>query len=382
MKDVSEILAKRLQRLEQPFSREWIADFSNLMEFIQTNSLSSQIVEAIKKDKEEAHKSLILHLQTLLKNGKKCLQEIGAKVDANSVVYTQLQALLGLKIDLKDIASHFFELEAIYNKYCQEFVALLRILAQEDANIFISKYCILSSMKLQDTIHLNIDLSFSPYLQKCKQDIEILSGQRTTSLWGRWDTLLKWAEWTKNGISPTNDAFERNLSHLFTGLKIAETVQSCGLFFLQRLAGMKTVISDSDVCLKAMELYLDKQDQYWIIAHIAGEGNDRQPFFIKKLQRNKRPHKLLKLLLDTESYSPMNFDPPSHTLGELEIKNELKRLFFPNDKFAGPVVHLSEIDYSINAANILEHLSSIRNSKKQLPSFDLRQYIKSSACFC
>lgn len=34
MKDVSEILAKRLQRLEQPFSREWIADFSNLMEFI------------------------------------------------------------------------------------------------------------------------------------------------------------------------------------------------------------------------------------------------------------------------------------------------------------------------------------------------------------
>jgi hypothetical protein len=54
MKDVSEILAKRLQRLEQPFSREWIADFSNLMEFIQTNSLSGQIVEAIKKEKEEA----------------------------------------------------------------------------------------------------------------------------------------------------------------------------------------------------------------------------------------------------------------------------------------------------------------------------------------
>ncbi|EFB41449.1 MAG: hypothetical protein AB7E63_05525 [Parachlamydia sp.] len=78
----------------------------------------------------------------------------------------------------------------------------------------------------------------------------------------------------------------------------------------------------------------------------------------------------------------MDFNPPSHTLGELEIKNELKRLFFPNDKFAGSVVHLSEIDYSINAANILEHLSSIRNSKKQLPSFDLRQYIKSSACFC
>jgi hypothetical protein len=142
---------------------------------------------------------------------------------------------------------------------------------------------------LQDTVHLNIDLTFSPYLQKCKQDIEILSGQRTTSVWGKWDVLLKWAEWTKNGISPINDAFERNLSHLFTGLKIAETVQRCGLFFLQRLAGMKTVISDSEVCLKAMELYLDKQDQYWIIAHIAGKVMIGSPSSLKNFNEINDP---------------------------------------------------------------------------------------------
>ena len=162
-----------------------------------------------------------MHIQSLQKNGKKCLQEINAKVGANSLVSTKLQNLLEYKIDLKEISSPFFELEAIYNKYCQEFVALLRILAQDDANIFISKYCVLNCMKLQDTIHLNIDLNFSPYLQKCKQNIEILSGQRPTSVWGKWDVLLKWAE--ENGISPN-----------------------------------------------------------WIIAHIAGECNDSQPFFIKK----------------------------------------------------------------------------------------------------
>jgi hypothetical protein len=40
MKDVSELLVKRLQRLEGTFSRDWIADFSSLIEFIQTNEFS------------------------------------------------------------------------------------------------------------------------------------------------------------------------------------------------------------------------------------------------------------------------------------------------------------------------------------------------------
>ena len=44
MKNVSEVLAKRLKRLETPFSRDWIADFSSLMEFIQTNPSTAQIL--------------------------------------------------------------------------------------------------------------------------------------------------------------------------------------------------------------------------------------------------------------------------------------------------------------------------------------------------
>ncbi len=382
MKNVSDIIAKHLQRLESPFSGGWLADFFDLIEFIKTNHLNIQILESIKKEKENAHESLVFHLQALLKDGKRCLQQIKQEIGSEDGFSSQIQDLLKVKVAGKEISNPFFELESFYYNYYKKFASLLRAIAQDEKNAFVSDYCILSCIKLQETVHLNIDLSFSPYLQKCKQDIEILSGQRTTSIWGRWDVLLKWIEWTKNGISPTNDAFARNLLHLFIGLKIAETVQSCGLFFLQRLAGMKTVNSDAEICLKAIELYLDEKDQYWIIAHIAGEGNDRQPFFIKKLQRDTRPHELLKLLIDAESYSPIDFPTLSHTLGELEIKKELKKLFFPHDKFAGSVVHLSEIDHTINAAHILEHLSSIRNSKKQLPSFNLRQYFNSSACFC
>ncbi|MCE5293520.1 MAG: hypothetical protein LLF94_02765 [Chlamydiales bacterium] len=202
----------------------------------------------------------------------------------NSVVATQIQKLSALKIDLKEIASPFFELESVYYRYCKEFGSLLRILAQDDANFFISKYCDLSCMKLQGTVHLNVDLSFSPEcLRQCKHDIEILSGQRTTSIWGHWDVLLKWEEWTKNGISPTNDVFEQNLSHLFRELKISETAQSLGLFFLEQLASAQTVVVHSEICLNALELFLDQDDQYWIIAHCADENGEKHEFFIKRL---------------------------------------------------------------------------------------------------
>jgi len=270
MKDVSDILAKRLLRLESSFSRDWLSDFSNLMEFIQTNPLTTQVVESIQEKKEEAHASLIHHLKALLEDGKKCLGQIEARTGKSlNELRPQIQALLAIKIDRKKIIDPFFELESTYFDYYKDFVSLLKAIAQDDANIFISEYCILACIKLQEVVHLNIDLTFSPYLQKCKRDIEILTGQRKNSMWGKWDLLLKWTDWTKNGISPGNQAFERNLSNLFKGLNISKSVQNCGLFFIERLASMKTVITDREICLKALELYLDAKEQYWIITHIA-----------------------------------------------------------------------------------------------------------------
>lgn len=42
MKDVSDILAKRLKVLKPPFSRDLVSDFSFFMEFVQTNPLISR----------------------------------------------------------------------------------------------------------------------------------------------------------------------------------------------------------------------------------------------------------------------------------------------------------------------------------------------------
>lgn len=328
MKDVSQLLGKRLQRLEAPFSRDWIADFSSFMEFIQANRSTIQILDSIKEQKEVDHAPLIQDLKELFKEGAICLKEIQKRISQKHEASNSIDELLKTKIDLEEIENPFFGLESLYNKYYAGFVSLLRILAQEDTNVFISKYCILSCVKLQDTIHLNIDLTFSPYFQKCKHDIEILLGQRVTSVWGKWDVLLKWAEWTKNGISPSNDAFEWNISNLFRGLKISETLQSCGLFFLERLSSMQTVVTDSELCLKALELFLDHDDQYWIIAHFSGEKSEKREFFIKRLQRDARAYVLLKLLLNAEEYSTIEFPTLSH-LGRIRNQKGIEKTIFP-----------------------------------------------------
>lgn len=378
MKDVSEILAKRLQRLEQPFSREWIIDFSSLMGFIPTNSFTQQILDGIKKEKTQAHDSLIRNLKNLLIDSQKCLKEIGDQIKVEKGVDDQIDRLLKFKINSNDIESPFFELESLYYDYCRGFDSLFRSLAQDDANIFITEYCIISCIKLQEKVHLKIDLTFSPYLQKCKQDIEILSGQRAASIWGKWDVLLKWADWTKNGISPSNHAYEQNLQHLFVRMKTATAVQTCGLFFLEHLADKKTITTNTEICLKAIELHLDEKDQYWVIAHFSGENGEKKEFFIKKLRKEARSYELLMLLLQTEPYSTVEFPKLTHTLGELGIKNELKKLFFPQDKFAGSFVRTAETDQSIDAASVIKELTRITNERKHRPSFDWGYYHRSS----
>lgn len=122
---------------------------------------------------------------------------------------------------------------------------------------------------------------------------------------------------------------------IYSGLKISKAVQNSGLFFLERLASTQTVVIVSEIFLKALELFLDQDDQYWIIAHLSGENSEKKEFFIKRLQREARAYSLLNVLLKTESYSSIEFPTLPHTLGELEIKNDLKKVFFPRDCFAG-----------------------------------------------
>lgn len=150
-------------------------------------------------------------------------------------------------------------------------------------------------------------------------------------------------------------------------------MQSCGSFLLGRLVNTQTVPIDSGICLKSIELFLDQDDRYWVITHLSGENGEKREFFIKKLQKEAQSYELLKLLLETEPYSLGKFPKLTHTLDELEIKNDLKKVFFPHDKFAGSHVQL-DLDVPIDAAAIIKHLSSIQRDKKRRPSFNQKKH--------
>lgn len=373
MKEVKKILRQSLKNLKRPFSEEWLSEFSLLMEFITTNTHTNQIISSIEKEKQEAFASLTAHLKALFKDGKGYLQSIQKQIknpDTRVLFKPKIQALLQIKVDRKKIADPFFKLETICLDYIAGFSCLLDGVLQSDASKLVKNYATVGYNK-------DIDLTFSPFLKSCKYDIDILSGLRTKAIWSKWDLLLQWTKWTKNGISPGNQNFKKNLSRRFISLKISEAMQSCGSFFLGRLVNTQTVSIDSGICLKSIRLFLDLKDRYWIIIYFAGENGEKREFFIKKLPKEKPAHDLLQLLLGAEPYSLIEFSTLAHTLGELEIKNELRKVFFPHEKFAGSHVQLG-VDVPIDATAIVKHLSSLQKDRKRRPAFDWGYYHRSS----
>lgn len=370
MKEVKEIISKHLEKLEKPFSDEWLSEFFLLMEFITTNTHTNQIISLLEKEKQEAYSSLTRNLKGLFKDGKACLLRIQKQIknpNTRSTFKAQIQALLKAKVDRKKIVDPFFKLETTCLDYIADFSCLLEGILQSDASKLVKNYATVGCNK-------NIDLAFSPFLKSCKHDIDILSGLRTTAIWSKWDLLLQWTKWTKDGILPGNQAFRKSLSQQFASLKISEAMQSCGLFLLGKLENTQTISIDSGICFKSIRLFLDLKDRYWIIIYFAGENGEKREFFIRRLQQGKPSYNLLKLLLKAEPYSPIKFSPLTHTLGELQIKNELKKVFFPHEKFAGSHVQLGVDGVPIDAAAIVTHLSSLQKDRKRRPAFDSSYY--------
>lgn len=111
MKEVKEIISKHLEKLEKPFSDEWLSEFSLLMEFITTNTHTNQMISSIEKEKQKAYSSLASNLKALFKDGKACLLRIQKQIknpNTRSTFKPQIQTLLQAKVDRKKVANPFF----------------------------------------------------------------------------------------------------------------------------------------------------------------------------------------------------------------------------------------------------------------------------------
>jgi hypothetical protein len=378
MKDVSDIIAQRLQKLKKGFSPAWVSDFRPFIQFLQTNPITAPITKALAEEKARDHKVLVQSLEQLLVDGRQSLQQI-LKVlkvfpDLLGTVKPKAESISRLQVDIDKLADPFFDLEAFFWSYYREWVDIIKKIAEDDQHCFIWRYAVLRCIKMQDTINIEVDLSFSKHLSACKRALSTLSAKRAVSIWGQWDLMLKWMERTKGGIS--NKRLVSYLSGLFNGEETKSAVESIGCYFREKLADAQTA---PDSWLHAIELFLDAKDRFWIIAHMKGKGATTEPFFIKKLQNGSRQHRLLTLLLQTSPGSTVTFNRLSHALGELEINKGLEKAFFSYGHFAGHYVDHESFEPSITGGAILTRLRATERSKKNCPWFDYNDYYSSKS---
>lgn len=118
MKDVTDLVAKRLEKLKGGFSLEWLSDFVALIQFLKSNPKNSQIVKVFQEDKKQDHLALINSLENLLEDGRKCLQQIPNET-TNLAIKQEAEALFRKKLDLGRLSDPFFELESFYSSFFQ-----------------------------------------------------------------------------------------------------------------------------------------------------------------------------------------------------------------------------------------------------------------------
>jgi hypothetical protein len=259
MKNLNDLLEERLEKLKIEFDEEWISQFVALMNFSRKNRVISQNVEIIQKEKLAAHQPLVEHLEKLMSNGRVCLMECLMELTDQVVFLNLIEPLIVEKIDLKQIENSLFKLESVFYEYQEKFEKIIESLPDS------------LSSRLQTQRHL--------FFPKCKSVAEALKNTRTVSVWGKWDLLQLWLKWVQNGKGD-------NMAHLcklFKNLRIKAAVQDVGLYWLESIIS-SAVFPKAEKPIKALELFLDYKDQYWIIAHPEGENEEQIPFFIKKLQ--------------------------------------------------------------------------------------------------
>lgn len=380
MKVVSEIITQRLKSLPNTFSPRWILEFKSLFTFLNENQSTKKIIDEISEEKFSDHTPLIQALRRCLADEKRRLPHFQKKLKNFPALSKQLgpkiQALNEMTIDEQQLNCPFFELERIFIQFRERYEEVARdLIGSEICPLILpsaSAYCPLHTQNVE------ISVSFK-HMDEVQREIEILASRRKASLWGQWDILLQWRSWLEDGGPTSSDALTSNLTHVFKAMQVPVVIQCVAQSFIEKLANYS--IDDRESCpyevssLRSLELFLDNDDQYWII--LRNETGYPIPIFIKRVYKDLPSHTLLKKLLSEEPSTIKLQDVDSHTLGEIKLKDELRKLFFPEGTFVGPYVEFNEFTSITVRESILNKLLSLHLKKKSSPSFSWVGYHKS-----
>lgn len=379
------MLKDRLSNLTKPFNVEWVSEFHRFMKMIDDSPEATQLVEGFQNKKIEDSEALLQALEVLFEEVGLTCQSVSEKAAAFPQIATDIQNNINRISSFaipKDISSPFFDPVRLLYDYASSLRELTEKLIQhgkvELTTLWGALFCPLNVSGASGRDVVDIRYTFSGSIDKCQAEADRFRGKRDIAYWRKWDILLQWREWLKNGLP--NQAFHENKRNSFNHYKVGNTVQSIGLYFLEHLETKAQAVEK--ISVEALELFLDGNNQYWVVIHAVGKGDGRRPYFIKTL-RSPDLLSFFKKLMKTDSHTEIEWNAKtSHHLGELMIKGEMLKVFFPTSrKFSGAYVKLSSLSVSIDVQLILDELASAQTEKKRIPEFNHGEYFKQSIRF-
>jgi hypothetical protein len=379
---MKKLIEQYLLKLKEPFDSEWIFNFHSLIDIFYKHPQISKLIKELIKEKQKQYapvvknlKKLVLatnisieNIQNILKEDKSVDEKIKKEIkeDIFNIISSQQY--------LVDEKNSSFLLKNRFGEYnILQYVLAKKLIMLEKVEL-LSKFLTNTSPHCQNKT-LEIKFGFADILDTCQQEVDSFINKSKISLWGKWDLVLEWLDWTKDGIA--NDVSGTNLTNVFNKYKFGDVIQSIGLYFLEQLSFSDNLAKDLSV--KAFELYLDKDNRYWIIVHLNGE-NESKPYFVKKITSISLLDFLKKLLNATDNTEFERTHKTSHLLNELLIKNELLKVFYPaSKKFAGSYVELSSLSIPIDAQIIIDELTKLQSERKTQIYFNYGQYYKNKS---
>lgn len=373
---MKKLIEKRLKKLENPLNQEWIFNFHSLIDTFHEHPLILKFIKKFQKKKQKDYDPLLKVFNQLFIQVKASLQHLLKIEKSFPDIYNEIKQdisnISSYKISSVNITDPFFNVTMLYSDYCSLLRKLIeKLMKHEKPELIFPIATIYSHGRLKA---LEIEYGFSEILDQCQSEMNTFKGKRDIAIWWKWDLVLQCLDWTENGIS--NQHFEENLKNIFSSYKFGNAVQDIGLYFLEELE--KNTENSKNISIKALELFLDKGNKYWIIVHHCGEKDSIEPYYIKRIT-SPQLLDFLKSLLDLEDYSEIEWKTKtSHHLGELMIKGEFLKVFVPiSKKFAGSYVELASLDIPVNIQLIIDELTKKQFEKKKNPSFDYCQYYRS-----
>jgi hypothetical protein len=237
MKNVINLIERHYARLSirKPFI-ELSADLKSFVQFIRDVPEVSHLLRTIQKVKAADHRQLQVSLRKLRLEVENVKKQLIALLDSIPLVKDQVSPLLlkaphSLKVfGISEIKDPFFQADGIV---C-EIYGNIRPLLMQLLTIG-QKHVVEGFAKVREfSDGYGFEISF-PSTDETNRLLRILREKRQSELWEAWDTIQRFYEQVKGGISSSNPALISNLANLANHEKLYDCIDRFCLYLQQNI---------------------------------------------------------------------------------------------------------------------------------------------------